>query len=216
MSLIIINASPKNDGGSCGALIKDFLYYYKDSENAIELHIDGFGDIQQAEKFRELYNSSDPSIIIFTPLYLDGIPSHLLSFLCKLSRIINSSPTGKTYIDGKPHICGVYAVVNCGLYEGEHARVALHILKNWCRRSGMEWHGGIGIGGCGGYSKLHTKPGHGVKREIGKQFIALSESIAGNCVKKDSYISTGYSRSLYKSGAEIGLSMMARANNVKL
>lgn len=148
MSLIIINASPKSDGGSCGALIKDFLNYYKSNENIIELHVDGYNNISEAEKFRAQYISEDPSILIFTPLYLDGIPSHLLSFLCKINRIINSSPTGKTFFTGQHHICGVHAVVNCGFYEGEHAKVALRILKNWCVRSGLEWRGGIGIGGC--------------------------------------------------------------------
>ena len=72
----------------------------------------------------------DAAVIAF-PLYFDGLPSELLSFLDRL-------PEKKGQ--------RIYAVCNCGFYEGKQTLTAFEILEDFCLCSGRRFCGGMGIG----------------------------------------------------------------------
>ena len=80
----------------------------------------------------------DADIVIFLlPLYVDCVPSHMLSFLREMERFC------KEYkIELK-----IYAIANNGFIEGKQNAALFRVMENFCTRSDLLWCGGIGIGG---------------------------------------------------------------------
>ncbi len=76
-------------------------------------------------------------LVIAAPLYVDGIPSHLLVFLQQAERFCRQNGCRFT----------LYAVSNNGFIEGSHNRTHLKMYECWCRRAGVTWGGGLGVGG---------------------------------------------------------------------
>ena len=62
-------------------------------------------------------------VVFVTPLYVDSLPSHILTLM------------------------KVYVIANNGFIEGKQNEPLMRVLENFCARSGLEWSGGIGIGG---------------------------------------------------------------------
>ena len=173
MSLLIINGSPKQDNSSSHALIEDFLECFNTGSTEINTKIFNIFKRQDNEiaeyKFIKHMTQPSPCVLFVFPLYLDGIPSHLLSFMCSTAEYISSPrPISRALKDRQQSKAKIYAIVNCGFYEGSQSGVALRILENWARRINCEWGGGVGVGACGGYSRFKSKVGHGVKKKYRK------------------------------------------------
>ena len=77
------------------------------------------------------------TLILTAPLYVDGIPSHVLEFLQQAEEFC---------IKNGCHFL-VYAISNNGFIEGIHNKSHLKMYECWCKRAGLEWGGGVGIGG---------------------------------------------------------------------
>lgn len=77
------------------------------------------------------------NVVFSMPLYVDGVPSHLLSFMEEMEKFC---------IDNNLHP-NVYAISNGGFIEGNQSRTLLMITENFCERAGCKWQGGVGIGG---------------------------------------------------------------------
>ncbi len=212
MKTALINGSPRVKGSASGILLEDLKAYLQETE-AVDY---GFHTAAAAKEMTEVLNQADALVFVF-PLYVDGIPGHLLSCLgdleaasCKNSRI------------------HVYGIVNCGFYEGIQAEPALQVLKNWCAKAGYVWGGGVGIGGGGGLAQMpKTKSGHGPREPIEKALKALAEAICAGHVQKDQqgqdyrktvenqYVSVAFPRFLYKLAAQMGWRQMMKANGGK-
>lgn len=81
---------------------------------------------------------SDADTVVFSmPLYVDGVPSHLLPFLKKMESFCH---------DHNKDI-NVYVIANNGFIEGKQNEPLMQIMENFCERSGIKWCGGLGIGG---------------------------------------------------------------------
>lgn len=76
-------------------------------------------------------------LILTAPLYVDGIPSHVLEFLQQAEEFCTKNDC---------HFF-VYAISNNGFIEGKHNKSHLKMYECWCRRAGLTWGGGVGIGG---------------------------------------------------------------------
>lgn len=70
-------------------------------------------------------------------MYVDGIPSHVLEFLQEAEEFC---------LKNGCHFF-VYAISNNGFIEGIHNKSHLKMYECWCRRAGLTWGGGIGVGG---------------------------------------------------------------------
>ena len=85
-----------------------------------------------------LHEIRDAQAVVFgLPLYVDGIPSHVLRFLEKMEiycRENNLSP-------------GVYCIANNGFIEGKQNEPLMQNFEHFCTRAGLMWGGGVGIGG---------------------------------------------------------------------
>jgi hypothetical protein len=77
------------------------------------------------------------ALVIACPVYVDGLPSGVLRFLQEAERFI------------KENGCRfkLYALINCGFVEGRQCRHALSAMRSFAETSGLEWSGGLGIGG---------------------------------------------------------------------
>ncbi len=84
---------------------------------------------------RQLENAD--TVVFALPLYVDGVPSHVLRFMEKLERFCRE----------KDLHFGVYCIANNGFIEGRQNEPLMQVFENFCLRSGLRWGGGTGIGG---------------------------------------------------------------------
>lgn len=198
MRIAMINASPKMGEGSSRTLLGKLDGLLVSERVSIELHRNELNEEQLAEM-----NGCDAWVIAF-PLYIDAIPSHLL----RCMRQIENNAREKK-------VC-VYAVVNCGFYEGRQARQALAVMKNWCSRTGLEWCMGVGFGGGGGLELMGGVPlGAGPMKSLGGVFDTLAKAIENGSSADDALISIDFPRCLYKIGAEMMWRKIGKANGLK-
>lgn len=209
MKAALINGSPKVKKSASGMLLESLKAYLGETE-MLELGFHGSSvSGQEAEVLRE----ADALVFSF-PLYVDGIPGHLLSCLADLEEASFENARIR-----------IYGIVNCGFYEGIQAEPALQILKNWCVRTGCVWGGGVGVGGGGALAQMpKTKSGHGPWEPIEKALKVLAEAICTGHVQGDQqaqdhgqvqenqYVSVAFPRFLYKLAAQLGWRQMVKAS----
>ena len=71
------------------------------------------------------------------PLYVDGIPSHVLRFMEKMEAFCRENGL---------HL-RVYCIANNGFIEGKQNEPLMQCFEHFCSRAGLSWGGGVGIGG---------------------------------------------------------------------
>ncbi len=92
----------------------------------------------QADYQRILLQLRDAEAAVFClPLYVDGVPSHVLRFMEQL----------EDYSKENGLHLKIYCIANNGFIEGKQNEPLMQVLENFCTRSGNEWCGGVGIGG---------------------------------------------------------------------
>jgi hypothetical protein len=202
MRIAMINASPKVKNSSSGLILgelKGLLANHAVIEyglHAVELPVCPGPD--------EL---AKQDVLVFAfPLYVDGIPSHFLRYLVSLENFFKES-------DFHPV---VYAIVNCGFYEGVQNRHALEMMKCWCVKSHLRWGRGVGIGGGGMMLGLTSvPPGNGPKKNSSGALRELAKSIEGLESGENLFTSPNFPRIIYKIMAEIGWRYQIKANGLK-
>lgn len=190
MKIALINGSPKCRDSASGALISDFLACAYEKCDCIEVSMnkpkltdDVLASLRECDAW-----------VFFYPLYVDGVPGHLLSCLKVLEKM--KDELGEKYI---------YAVSNCGFHDGRQAEWSLEIMKHWSKRAGQTWGGGIGVGGGGALTAmLHMKPGDKPKSKIDKSLNFLLEKIFEEMSFENIYANVSLPRAIYKAAAEYG------------
>jgi len=202
MKIALINGSPKVNNSASGVLLEDLKRYW--GEN-VEIVSFGFHSSIIPKEIIEELAKMDVWIFAY-PLYVDGIPGHLLSCLIQLE-------------EAQLQNLGIhiYGIVNCGFYEGMQAEFALKLLQNWCLKTGFIWSGGIGIGGGGGLAMMPKfEPGYGPKAPIDKALRSLSDMVLRKEVQNNKYVSVAFPRFLYIMCAQIAWRQMIKANGGKI
>ncbi len=77
------------------------------------------------------------TVVFCLPLYVDGIPSHVLRFMEAMEAFCRQNSL---------HL-NVYCVANNGFIEGRQNEPLMQIFEHSCTRAGLTWGGGVGIGG---------------------------------------------------------------------
>ena len=91
-----------------------------------------------ADHARILEQLKDARTVVFgVPLYVDGLPSHVLRFLEEMETFCRQNGL-------RLNVC---CVANNGFIEGCQNEPLMQILENFCSRAGLNWIGGVGIGG---------------------------------------------------------------------
>jgi multimeric flavodoxin WrbA len=204
MKIALINGSPKPKESASSSIIEDLKSLISKSKIEIyscELHKAQINEIQK----EELY-SCDALVFIF-PLYVDGIPSHLLNDLTSLQQYFNLKTTKQIR---------VYTVVNCGFYEGRQNEIAIETIKNWTYKAGLLWGQGLGIGGGGMLAATKNVPlGQGPKKNLGKAFNELVPNIINGASSNSIYITPNIPRALYMAGGNMGWRSQIKSNGLK-
>ena len=201
MRVALINGSPKVKQSASGALLEDIRGYMSDKAEVVEF---GIHTAMLSEETITELAKADAWVFAY-PLYVDGIPGHLLSCLMQLEKagLENSNR----------HI---YGIVNCGFYEGIQAEFALKLLQNFSKKAGFIYGGGVGIGGGGALAMMpKMEQGKGPKAPIDVAFQELTNTILKQEAYENSYVSIAFPRFLYKMGAQKGWRNWIKENGGK-
>ena len=91
-----------------------------------------------ADHDRVLGQLQDAQTVVFgVPLYVDGIPSHVLGFLEKM----------EAFCREKELRLNVYVIANNGFIEGKQNEPLMQLFGHFCARAGLSFCGGVGVGG---------------------------------------------------------------------
>lgn len=132
MKVLILNGSPKRKSSTSkflGRIVGLFLTGFNVQYASLRIKS------EYPEIMRQMKDID--ALILAAPLYVDGIPSHVLEFLQQAEKFC---------VKNGCHFL-VYAISNNGFIEGTHNKSHLRMYECWCRRAGLTWGGGVGIGG---------------------------------------------------------------------
>lgn len=200
MKILFLNGSPKGKNSTSEKLINGLRQRLGDSNEysaSIALGEDKAGLLEKITNF-------DTLIIVF-PLYVDGLPSHLLRLLYEVKDEIRLAA---------PELM-VYGVVNNGFYEGKQNCLALSMLSHFCTCANVKWRQGLGIGAGGMISSISTSIGSGPLKSIGLALDTFSKNIKEKAISKDFFIEPNFPKSLYKIAAHNRWRKQAKKSGVR-
>jgi hypothetical protein len=91
-----------------------------------------------ADHARILEQLKDAQAVVFClPLYVDGVPSHVLRFMEEMERSCRENGLDLS----------VYCIANNGFIEGKQNEPLMQNFEHFCSGAGLTWGGGVGIGG---------------------------------------------------------------------
>lgn len=194
MKIALINGSPKFKESASSKLldmIKDTAVSAGVSE-FVKIHFRK-DDAPTEEQLTQL-SAADAWIFAY-PLYVDGIPGHLLQVLRHLETAGLLNPNRK-----------IYGICNCGFYEGEQNEAALEVLRNWSAKCGYIWGGAVGVGGGGATLSLTSMGlvGDFFMCPVRQAVKALGQAVAGNRILENRYVSIALPRWIYTICAHDG------------
>lgn len=192
MKIALINGSPKAKDSNSEIVLNDLNTRLAGNEMI------NFSLRAPKLSISEMKSLISCDILIFAfPLYVDGIPSHMLKHLQMIEESIikpDNTPTAT-----------VYAISNCGFYEGHQNNLALEIVKNWTNKVNLNWGMGVGIG-CGEMlSVLKDIPdGKGPKKNYSDAISTIVNKILSKASADNIYFSPNFPRFAYKFLGEMG------------
>ena len=204
-SLCLINGSPRKGQGTSSYLISELTKLFNTNVKTKEYYISNF--MKDKTLLEEII--SYDKIIFVSPLYADCFPSTMLEFMATFEDFIKEKDNIK--ID-------MYCLVNCGFIEGTQNKIAINIMKNYCRRLNFNWRFGVGIGG-GEFMKgskdmpLDSR----MKKPVYNAFLALKQDIENNSDNQVNNILTNAKipKFIFKFAGNSGWKSMAKKNNLK-
>ena len=128
---VLINCSPKKKLSVSGFILKCAGLLIRGRKETLHLRTPA----DRPEILRALADADQ--VVFAVPLYVDCVPSHLLPFLKEM----------ETFCRENSLRLNVYVIANNGFIEGRQNEPLMQVMENFCARSGLEWCGGIGIGG---------------------------------------------------------------------
>lgn len=188
MKIALINCSPKRKNSASGVILqglKGYLLKGNPDSQIFEFHIQT-RDVAKLDS--EAILSCD-ALVFSMPLYVDGVPSHVVEALLAFETAAKAAAGGEADKAGdEMNKAGgemnradklVYAIVNCGFHEGHQNAVALSIMKNWCARMNYRWRRGIGMGAGGMIGELNSVPmGQGPKKTLGTVLCEVAKELS--------------------------------------
>lgn len=203
MKVALINGSPKVKNSASGCILQELKPLLPEESQITEF---SFSKPELDNNALEQIYGCDKLVFVF-PLYVDGIPSHLLSCLYQMETFFKSKPAKKIT---------VYSFANSGFFEGQQNSIALEMMKNWCEESGLQWGQGVGIGGGGMLPMLAGVPkGKGQKKNFSKALETFAANLSADATAENIYISPNFPRIAYKLAAEMGWRQQIKANGLK-
>jgi len=137
-NLLVLVGSPKTNSTS-GSLAAHLLGSVPETEYSCRtVHLASLLRTEEGRgELLDLALHADVLVIAF-PLYVDSLPAPVVHFM---ELYENVRPQGKRQ--------RLLAISNCGFPEAHHNDSALAQAKLFCSQTGIEWIGGLGLGGGG-------------------------------------------------------------------
>ena len=132
MNIMIINGSPKKEGGASAFFAKILRFMlFPHKVTTISLGV--------SKDYREIFDNlqNTDAVVITVPLYVDSIPAHFIRFLKETEQFCKNNKCEFK----------LYVISNAGFVGGHHNQAHLEQYQCWCERTGIKWGGGLGIGG---------------------------------------------------------------------
>ena len=204
MKIALINGSPRVKHTSSGILLNSIKPKLHDNNS-----IEEFNFKTSEIKSDDLEQISRCNVILFAfPLYVDGIPSHLLRCLYQMEKYFASNINNDIF---------VYTIVNAGFYEGEQANIAIDMMNNWAEKAKLQCGQGIGIGGGGMMSMIEDSTDtKGTMKDVHIALTHLANNIIACKSADEIYTSPGIPRIAYKIGGNMGWRQSAKKNGLKV
>lgn len=178
MKTVLINCSPKKR--FCASAYFLFLEKLFLNGEKVTEKLRTPGD---HERILEQLRDADAAVF-GVPLYVDGIPSHVLRFMEKIEIFCRENDL---------HM-NVYCIANNGFIEGKQNEPLMQCFDNFCARAGLTWGGGVGIGG--GVMLNVTRILFAVEIALLVLNTVLSAVNTGNFFPKEAWISFGENAAL--------------------
>ena len=145
------------------------------------------------------------TLVLCTPLYVDGLPSQLIRLLEHMEQ--HEWKSAKK----------IYVLANMGLYESGQLVSLFEAVKQWCKKTGFDYCGGLGVAAGELVSGLmEAMPFEkGFTSKIAKDEDLLAKAIQEGKAVEDIYSSpVHFPRWLYIAIANGGWARMARTNGI--
>ena len=126
--VILINGSPRAPQSNSKKYAECFM-----SKSKLLTEYVNITKLNHREIIKKMESSSQ--VVFVLPLYADGIPSTLLTFLKNLEE---ESKTNKPIIS---------VLINCGFIEYQQNNVAIEMIKLFCKQNGYKFGSVLSIGG---------------------------------------------------------------------
>ncbi len=210
MRIAAINGSPRGEASNSRALIATLQGAVGKGHEWLVV-----SQIQQErnpnDSILDTISTCDALVVAF-PVYMDALPASLMRFLGRYAA--RAARSGAVRRGQR-----VFAMANCGFYEGEHCAVSLDIMRRYCESSGLVWAGGIGVGTGEMLQKVKTRrPDSGPKKPVYRAVKAVAGAIV---LSKDAKLPDtilthhGVSWSAYKASGDREWKARMRANRVR-
>ena len=128
---VLINCSPKRRLSASGFVMKCAGAMIRGKKEYLQLRTPA-----DYQRILEALKTAG-KVVFVTPLYVDGLPSHMLPFMKEMEAFCRENSLRLK----------VYVIANNGFIEGRQNEPLMQLVENFCARSGLEWCGGIGFGG---------------------------------------------------------------------
>ena len=128
---VLINCSPKKKLSVSGFIMKCAGWMIRGEKEYMHLRTPA-----DREKILQALKAAG-KVVFAVPLYVDSVPSHMLPFMKEMEAFCRENSLRLK----------VYVIANNGFIEGRQNEPLMQVMENFCARSGLEWCGGVGIGG---------------------------------------------------------------------
>ena len=203
MKIGLICGSPKPKRSGSRAALNELRRNLSPSAEVVEVSFSG----SNPEDKHLLGLCACQTLVVACPVYVDGLPGHLLSCLEVLEHTLSIAPA---------RVQMAYGVVNCGFYEAGQTAPALEMLAHWSRRAGLIWGGGLGLGGGGMLADESGLPmGKGPKKDMAKALRVLAHNLENGRSVEDAFAWPNLPRLAYQAAAQFGWRQSIKRNGLR-
>ena len=198
--VLFLNASMRSENGNSARLEQKLALYLAEKAELVALK-------QYLKRPSELLDRMEKAstIVICTPLYVDGLPAQLIRFMETAEREYRGSSKR------------IYVLANMGLYESKQLVNLFGAVRQWCSKMQYSYCGGLGVsaGELIGVLMEHLPFTFGPTKTIAKGMGTLAEAIKKSAAIGELYAEPyGFPRSLYIFIANINWNRTAKKNGI--
>jgi len=205
--VLLLVGSPKGNGSTSGALGTYLLEQLEGQ--GVETEVARIVPFLRSEEGRnQLLHSVAGADLLFlaSPLYADSLPSGVT----RLFEIIGAEGKERPGFSET----GFATVINCGFPEARQCDTAIAICRCFAKEAGMEWMGGLALGGGESIGGRPLREAGGVARNARKALDLAAAALAGGRQVPDEAVSLMAKQTvspwLYTVIGDIGWRLRAR------